>query len=509
MTQALRMEHITKRFPAVIANDDICLDANKGEILAIVGENGAGKSTLMSILYGHYQPTEGSIYINGEKQVIDSTAKAISLGIGMVFQHFMLVPNLSVYQNIILGREPAKGAVIDEKTAIAECTRLAKEYGLSIDVTARVDSLAMGIQQKVEILKTLYRKAEILILDEPTAVLTPAESEELYATLRDFANMGKTIIFITHKLQEVISVADRITVIRKGQLVGTIENKGITREQLAQMMVGRSVVLRVEKEQADFGKTLVEVKQVNCQSAHKNGCLHGIDFFIRRGEILGIAGIEGNGQSELVEALTGLRKVQSGEILLDGQPIHNLKPRQIKKRKVINIPEDRHVRGLILRYSVEKNLILGNHRNPAFQKGAGFLDGKKIRTYAEDLTKRYDIRGGGSQVLASSLSGGNQQKIVIAREFEQEHDFLIAAQPTRGVDVGAIEFIHKKILEARSHGKAILLISADLQEIMSLSDRIAILFEGKLMGIVDANTADEVSLGMMMGGTYETELKKV
>ena len=507
--QALKMEDITKTFPGVVANDGITLSADKGQILAIVGENGAGKSTLMSILYGHYQPDEGSIYINGSKEDINSPTKAIALGIGMVFQHFMLVPTLTVYENIILGKEITSGIRIDEKKAIQECADLAEQYGMNIDVTAKVSALSLGIQQKVEILKTLYRKAEIIILDEPTSVLTPIETEELFVTLKNFAATGKTIIFISHKLQEVLALSDVTTVIRRGKVVGTVQTADTSQEQLAQMMVGRDVVLRVTKKDAEAApkdqQPCVEVKDLKAPGISVAGSLKGISFDIKKGEILGIAGIEGNGQTELLEALTGLRKVSSGEVTLNGKVISGLKPKEIREQKVIHIPEDRHKRGLILQHEVMENLVLGIHTSSEFAGRFGVRKKDNIDKNADKQIEKYDIRGGGKKVRAINLSGGNQQKIVIAREFEQEHHFLIASQPTRGVDVGAIEFIHQKILESREVGKAVLLISADLNEVMSLSDRIAVLFEGQIVGIVDAKTTTETQIGLMMAGISNKE----
>lgn len=505
MQQALRMENITKLFPGVIANDDVTLEVNKGDILAIVGENGAGKSTLMSILYGHYQPDKGSVYINGKKEDITSPTKAISLGIGMVFQHFMLVPTLSVYENIVLGQEVVKNFKIDSKTEIQKCSELAKQYGLNIDVTAKVGTLPLGIQQKVEILKTLYRKAEIIILDEPTAVLTPNEVDELFATLRNFTKVGKTIIFITHKLNEVLALSNKITVIKKGKVVGTVATKDVNQNQLAQMMVGREVVLRLDKKEANMGDVLVDVKNICAKGIGTTGELKNISFEIRKGEIFGIAGIEGNGQTEILEVLTGLRKVTSGSVVLANKQITGLSPREIRESQVIHIPEDRHKRGLVLNYSVKENLILGIHYKSPFATKKGVLNKNTIEKNADELISKYDIRGGGKNVTAGSLSGGNQQKIIISREFEQEHEFLIASQPTRGVDVGAIEFIHQKILESRDNGKAVLLISADLNEVMSLSDRIAVIHEGKIMGIVDSKMATETELGLMMAGIKNIE----
>ena len=500
MGKALEMKGITKGFPGVIANDDVWLEAEKGKILAIVGENGAGKSTLMSILYGHYQPDRGEIFINGKQELIDSPGRAIELGIGMVFQHFMLVPTLSVYENIILGLEPVKGIAIDKQAAIEKCSEVVKQYGLNIDVTQRVGDLPLGIQQRVEIIKALYRKAEILILDEPTAVLTPTETLELFATLKELTNQGKTIIFITHKLDEVMAISDVITVLRKGKSVGTVIKTETSKEELAQIMVGRKVVLRVDKQDREPGGTVVEADRLCVEGKRRSGELKDLSFTIRKGEILGIAGIEGNGQTELLEVLTGLRKPKSGSVKVNGTTISGKSPRAIREHKIIHIPEDRHKRGLILNFSVQENLIAGIHYKPRFATGQGFLKEAEISKNADELIERFDIRGGGKLVNAGSLSGGNQQKIIIAREFNQEHEFLIAAQPTRGVDVGAIEFIHQKILESRDDGKAVLLISADLNEVMSLSDRIAVIFEGQFVDIIDAEDATEMKLGLMMSG---------
>lgn len=501
MGKALQMKGITKGFPGVIANDDVWLDVEKGKILAIVGENGAGKSTLMSILYGHYQPDKGEIFVNGKKELIDSPKRAIELGIGMVFQHFMLVPTLSVYENIILGLEPVKGISIDKQEAIRKCDEVVKKYGLDIDVTQKVGDLPLGIQQRVEIIKALYRQAEILILDEPTAVLTPKETQELFATLKELTNQGKTIIFITHKLDEVMAISDIITVLRKGKTVGTVKKTETSKEELAQIMVGRKVVLRVDKQEKEPGGVVVVADKLCVEGKRRSGEIKNLSFEIRGGEILGVAGIEGNGQTELLEVLTGLRKPKSGTVKVNDCTISAKSPREIREHKIIHIPEDRHKRGLILNFTVQENLISGIHYKKPFATKHGFLKNAEISKNADELIERFDIRGGGKQVSAGSLSGGNQQKIIIAREFNQEHELLIASQPTRGVDVGAIEFIHQKILESRDSGKAVLLISADLNEIMSLSDRIAVIYEGEFADVIDAKDATEMKLGLMMSGS--------
>lgn len=504
MEPILRMKGVTKAFPGIIANDHIDLEIYKGEIHALVGENGAGKSTLMSILYGLYQPDEGEIYIRGEKTDISTPSVAINSGIGMVFQHFMLVPPLTVAENVILGVEPRKGIFVNRNKATKDVENISQQYGLKVDVNAKIETLSVGMQQRVEIIKTLYKGAEILILDEPTAVLTPQEVKELFATLRSLVAQGKTIIFITHKLKEVMELSNRITVLRNGKVVGNVMTSETNEAKLAKMMVGREVLLRVEKTEAKIGENVLKVDNVQCKNSRNLPALKGVSFEVKRGEILGIAGVEGNGQSELLEVLTGLRKATSGKVSINNEDITNATPKKIKEKKVAHISEDRHKRGLVLDYTVEENLIMGYHDEKPFAKG-GVLNFKSIEEHSNDLIPKFDIRTPSKEVLAKSLSGGNQQKIVVAREFYLDPDLLIASQPTRGVDVGAIEFIHRQIIELRDRQKAVLLISAELQEIMSLSDRIAVMYEGEIVDIVDAKTATEAELGLMMAGIKGNE----
>jgi simple sugar transport system ATP-binding protein len=501
MDAVLEMKNITKEFPGVLANDNVNLDLRKGEIHALVGENGAGKSTLMSVLFGIYQPTKGKILYKGEELRIGGPNDAIDLGIGMVHQHFMLVHTLTVAENIVLGSEPSNGrGRLTLSKAIDKIKSLSDEYGLDVDPNAKVKDIPVGMQQRVEILKALYRDAEILILDEPTAVLTPQEVKGLYKIMNTLTEQGKSIIFITHKLKEVLTVSDRITVLRKGKSIGTVNTAETSETELAEMMVGRKVILKVEKKPAKFGATKVEVKNLKASNARGMLALDNVSFEIREGEILGVAGVEGNGQTELVEVLTGLRAADSGVFKLEGQDLLNETARKIKEAKVAHVPEDRHKHGLVLDYSIEDNLILGYHYKQPFAKGLN-LDFNSMAEHADRLIPEYDIRPRNKEILARSLSGGNQQKIIIAREFDMGPEFLIASQPTRGVDIGAIEFIHRRIIEQRDQGKAVLLVSAELSEIMSLSDRIAVMYEGRIVDILDAKEATEEKLGLLMAGS--------
>jgi simple sugar transport system ATP-binding protein len=493
------MKDITKRFPGVVANDQVNLDLRQGEIHALIGENGAGKSTLMNVLFGIYLPEEGEVFYQGRKLNIDGPQDAIELGIGMVHQHFMLIPTLTVAENIILGSEPTKGLSIDIKLAVKEVNKLAKRFGLEVDATTKVENISVGMQQRVEILKALYRGAEILILDEPTAVLTPQEVESLYQIMESLVEEGKSIIFITHKLKEVLRISDRITVLRKGRAIGTVKTSETDQEELARMMVGREVLLQVEKDEADLGEVLVEVEGLKAHDDRGIEALKSVSFQIQAGEILGIAGVEGNGQTELVEVLTGLRSATNGNYRLQGENLFNQNSRNIKEAKVAHIPEDRHKHGLVLNYTVEDNLVLGYHYRKPFASGLN-LNFSKLAEHAERLIPEYDIRPRNKEALARSLSGGNQQKVIVAREFALNPEFLIASQPTRGVDVGAIEFIHRRIIEQRDQRKAVLLIAAELPEIISLSDRIAVMYEGEIVGIVDAKDATEEKLGILMAG---------
>ncbi len=500
---AVAMRNITKQFPRVLANDDVTFLVRPGEIHALVGENGAGKSTLMNILYGLLLPTSGTIEIYGRPVNFQGPGDAIANGIGMVHQHFMLIPPLTVAENIILGQEPSHRGIVDMAHANKMVRELSEQYGLKVDPTVKVETLTVGIEQRVEIIKVLYRKAEILILDEPTAVLTPQEVDELFEILRSLQRQGKTIIIITHKLQEVMAVSDAVTVMRRGKLVGMVATKETSREELANMMVGRQVLLRVERGEANPGNEVLRVEGLRAMNNKRFTVLHDVSLTVRSGEILGLAGVEGNGQSELVEVLTGLRKADQGHVYLDGQEITNLSPRAIKEHGMGHIPEDRHRRGLILNYSVAKNLILGLHHCPPFVKkklGLVVMNFPRINQTADKLTEEFDIRPPDRENLAGNLSGGNQQKVVVAREFNHNPRFLLAAQPTRGVDVGSIEFIHRRLVQARDEGKAVLLISADLEEILSISDRIAVMYEGKVVGILSPQEATEERLGLMMTG---------
>lgn len=498
------MKGIGKSFPGVRANDDINLTVNHGEIHVLLGENGAGKSTLMNILYGLYNPDEGEILVKGKNVKISNPNVAISLGIGMVHQHFMLVPPFTVAENIVLGSEPQKGLALDMDKAISDVEELSKKYELRVDPRAKVQDISVGMQQRVEILKTLYRGAEILILDEPTAVLTPQEIEELGIILKSLVSQGKSIILITHKLKEVMIMSDKVTIIRRGKVIDTLETSGTSIEELAEKMVGRKVSLTVDKGEAEVGEPILQVKGLKTLDNRGLEAVKGVDFEVKSGEILGIAGVDGNGQSELVQTITGLRKTTAGDILIKGKSITNLSPKDVTSSGVGYIPEDRHKRGLILDFPLSENTILGIHRSKAFKKGFG-LDYRKIREYSRKLIKEFDVRTPNERIYAKSLSGGNQQKLIIARELDRDPSLLIASQPTRGLDVGAIEFVHHRLIEQRSKGKAVLLVSLELDEIMALSDRIAVMYDGKIVGIVDAKDATELELGIMMAGGRRPE----
>ncbi len=498
-SNAVEMRHITKRFPGVLANDDITFSVLKGDIHALLGENGAGKTTLMNILYGLYQQDSGDIYVNGQKTDICGPNDAIALGIGMIHQHFMLVPPFTVAENVVLGIEPTKNFLFDKEKAEKGVEEISQKYGLKVDPQAKVQDISVGIEQRVEILKALYRGAELLILDEPTAVLTPQEVEELFKVMKSLKDEGKTIIFITHKLKEPMATCDRITVLRKGKFVGTVEPEKTSIAQLAQMMVGRQVILEVEKPPHPCGDVVMKVENLEAYNDREIKALRAVNFILRKGEILGIAGVEGNGQLELVETLTGLRKVTAGKILINGNDMTNKSTRDIIKAGVSHIPEDRQKRGLILEFSLAENLILGSHFKPPFSHNVR-MDYNSVYEYADNLTEAFDIRTTGIQSQVKYLSGGNQQKVIVAREFGRKPNIIIASQPTRGLDVGAIEYIHEKILEMREDDKAILLISADLEEIYHLSDRIAVIYEGKIVGERDPQTTTEEELGILMAG---------
>ena len=512
---AVEMRNITKAWPGVVANDHVNLQVRKGEIHALVGENGAGKTTLMNILYGLIHADSGEMYINGKLAHITGPRDAIHLKIGMVHQHFMLIPPLTVAENIVLGHEPGSVRTVYEfKKAREAVLKLSQQYGLPIDPDIRIEKLSVGLQQRVEILKILYRAADILIMDEPTGVLTPQETFDLFGVLRGLVQQGKTIIFITHKLREVLELTDTITVLRRGKNVGELVTKETNQAEIARMMVGREVLLRVNKTPAHPGPVILHVENLHALSDRDLEVLHGVSFDVRAGEILGIAGVEGNGQSELVEALTGMRKITSGKVTLtqvkDGQSgaSRDLTVMDAREERVFglaHIPEDRRGSGLVITDSIESNTILGRQHWPQFSWEGFVLLFRSIARWAKKLITDFDVRTTSIEATVSSLSGGNQQKLIIAREFAAEPMALIASQPTRGVDIGAIEFIHRRIIEQRDAGKAILLISAELDEIRSLSDRIAVMYEGKIVEIVSPDATEE-QLGIMMtGGHIEKE----
>ncbi|MEJ2641910.1 MAG: ABC transporter ATP-binding protein [Desulfosarcinaceae bacterium] len=499
---AVEIRDVTKTFPLVTANDDVTLLVEKGEIHALVGENGAGKSTLMNILYGLLQPDSGTLAIGGRSVRFNGPAEAIKAGIGMVHQHFMLIPSLTVAENVVLGQEPARHGMIDMDAANETVRSLSDRYGLKVDPAARVETLSVGIEQRIEIIKVLYRGADILILDEPTAVLAPQEVEEFFEILKALKAQGKTIIFITHKLHEVMAISDRVTVMRHGKMVGAVETAKTSKAEIATLMVGRQVLLQVDRGSAKPGETALQVEALEALDNKGLPVLKGVDLTVRTGEILGIAGVEGNGQTELVEVLTGLRPSLRGRVAVAGREIGGLSPRQVRASGVGHIPEDRHRRGLVLEYTVADNTILGIHYQPPFVKswGVAVLDPAPIQAKAERLVAEFDIRPTDPQNLAGNLSGGNQQKVVVAREMDQQPKLLIAAQPTRGVDVGSIEFIHKRLIEARDAGAAVLLVSADLDEVLSLADRIAVIYEGQIVGELVPEEATEERLGLLMTG---------
>lgn len=493
------MRGITKRFPGIVANDNISFSVKKGEIHALLGENGAGKSTLMNVLFGLYQPEEGEILINEEPVKITSPNVANELGIGMVHQHFMLVEKFTVTENIVLGNEPKSGLQIDIKKAVKAVEELSNQYGLKVDPNAKIEQISVGMQQRVEILKTLYRGADILIFDEPTAVLTPQEINELIEIMQSLVKEGKTIILITHKLKEIMAVCDSVTIIRRGKVIDSLKVKDTNPDDLAAKMVGREVNFSVDKQEAQPKGPILQVENVVTRGNRGVNALNGISFEVRSGEILGIAGVDGNGQSELIEVLTGLRKADSGRVLLNGKEITNHTPRDISESGLSHIPEDRHKRGLVLDFTMSENMVLETYFHPTFNKN-GFLDYTAIDKHAAKLIEEFDVRTPSIHTPARALSGGNQQKAIIAREVDKNPDLLIAAQPTRGLDVGAIEFIHRRLVDQRDKGKAVLMLSLELDEIINVSDRIAVIYEGKIVGIVDAKSTTEQELGLMMSG---------
>ncbi|HEV5974057.1 TPA: ABC transporter ATP-binding protein [Streptococcus pneumoniae] len=495
----IEMRDITKVFGGFVANDKINLHLRKGEIHALLGENGAGKSTLMNMLAGLLEPTSGEIAVNGQVVNLDSPSKAASLGIGMVHQHFMLVEAFTVAENIILGSELTKNGVLDIAGASKEIKALSERYGLAVDPSAKVADISVGAQQRVEILKTLYRGADILIFDEPTAVLTPSEIDELMAIMKNLVKEGKSIILITHKLDEIRAVSGRVTVIRRGKSIETVEIAGATNADLAEMMVGRSVSFKTEKQASKPKEVVLSIKDLVVNENRGVPAVKNLSLDVRAGEIVGIAGIDGNGQSELIQAITGLRKVESGSIELKGDSIVGLHPRQITELSVGHVPEDRHRDGLILEMMISENIALQTYYKEPHSKN-GILNYSNITSYAKKLMEEFDVRAASELVPAAALSGGNQQKAIIAREIDRDPDLLIVSQPTRGLDVGAIEYIHKRLIEERDNGKAVLVVSFELDEILNVSDRIAVIHDGKIQGIVSPETTNKQELGVLMAG---------
>ena len=505
----IEMREITKVFGEFVANDKINLHLRKGEIHALLGENGAGKSTLMNMLAGLLEPTSGEIVVNGQIVELDSPSKAASLGIGMVHQHFMLVEAFTVAENIILGSELTKNGVLDIARATREINELSERYGLAVDPSAKVADISVGAQQRVEILKTLYRGADILIFDEPTAVLTPSEIDELMAIMKNLVKEGKSIILITHKLDEIRAVSDRVTVIRRGKSIETVEIAGATNADLAEMMVGRSVSFKTEKQAAQPKEVILSIKDLVVNENRGVPAVKNLSLDVRAGEIVGIAGIDGNGQSELIQAITGLRKIESGSVELKGQSIVGLRPRQITEMSVGHVPEDRHRDGLVLEMMISENIALQTYYKEPLSK-KGILNYSNIIGYAKQLMQEFDVRAASEIVPAAALSGGNQQKAIIAREVDRNPDLLIVSQPTRGLDVGAIEYIHKRLIQERDNGKAVLVVSFELDEILNVSDRIAVIHDGKIQGIVTPETTNKQELGVLMaGGELEKEKSDV
>lgn len=496
----IEMRNITKEFGTFKANDHINLKVKKGEIHALLGENGAGKSTLMNILSGLLEPTSGEILLNGKEVKIPNPTVANRLGIGMVHQHFMLVDAFTVAENIVLGNEPTKKGVLDHKKAVQEIEKISEQYGLEVNPNAYVRDISVGMQQRVEILKTLYRGADILIFDEPTAVLTPSEIDELMNIMQGLVKEGKSIILITHKLDEIRKVADRVTVIRRGKSIDTVDVAGVSSQELADMMVGRSVSFKTKKEKAQPKEVVLDLNNLIVKESRGLDAVKGLSLEVRAGEVVGIAGIDGNGQSELIQAITGLRKVESGTVTLNGKDITNARPRKITEQGVGHVPEDRHRDGLVLEMSLAENMALQTYYKQPMSK-YGVLNYSKINGHARELIEEFDVRTVNELVPAKALSGGNQQKAIIAREIDRNPELLIVSQPTRGLDVGAIEYIHKRLIEQRNKGKAVLVVSFELDEIMNVSDRIAVIHEGKIAGVVTPEETTEQELGLLMAGS--------
>ena len=501
MSEAVRLEEITKRFPGVVANDDVDFTVERGTVHALLGENGAGKTTLMNVLYGLYEPTAGRVVIDGEEREFDSPKNAIDAGIGMIHQHFMLVDTMTVTENITLGNEPRKwgGLTVDRTAAREAVVDLADRYGFDIDPDARIEDVSVGEQQRVEILKALYRGAETLILDEPTAVLTPQEIEELFGVLEELTAQGKTIIFITHKLGEAMRAADEITVLRDGRKVGTVGADDTTREGLAELMVGREVLLDVDRPAAEPGDIVASVSDLVVDDDRGVRAVDDVDFEIRGGEILGIAGVDGNGQSELIDAVTGLRSVEAGTVRFSGVDVTDVSRRRRIESGMAYIPEDRQERGVVMDFDLVENALLGSQHAPEFGPN-GRIDWTRTREHAEAVIDEFDVRTPGPDTAAASLSGGNQQKFIVGRELERDPELVVASHPTRGVDVGSIEFIHERLLELRKSGVAVLLISSKLEEVQGLSDRLAVMYEGEFVDVVDPRTTTESELGLLMAG---------
>ncbi|MEJ2148344.1 MAG: ABC transporter ATP-binding protein [Chloroflexota bacterium] len=504
MPPILELRDITKAFPGVLANDHISLTLEEGTVLALLGENGAGKSTLMNILYGLYTPDEGEIYVRGERVDVGGPNDAIAKGIGMVHQHFMLVPVLTVTENVMLGVESLRGIFLDRASAARRIREISESYGLDVDPNALVKSLPVGVQQRVEIIKLLYREADILILDEPTAVLTPQEVEELFKIIQFLLDQGKSLIFITHKLKEVMAIADRITVLRNGRVVGTTTPGETDEKQLAAMMVGRDVLLEVEKGPSHPGKPVLSVEGLDVVDDRGNQTVEGVSFEVHAGEVLGIAGVQGNGQTELVQALTGLRESRAGRVTINGVDVTHASPREILQQGVAHVPEDRQKDGLVLSFPISDNMILNTYYQKPFARSLN-LQEDTIMAEAEQRAREFDVRTPSILTPVANLSGGNQQKVIVAREFSRPIHLLIASQPTRGLDVGSIEYIHRRIIEKRDEGTAVLVVSSELDEVMGLADRIAVMFEGRIVDIVPAGQVTKEEVGLLMAGIKKEE----
>jgi ABC-type uncharacterized transport system ATPase subunit len=502
---ALEVRNITKRFPGVLANDEVSLNLKKGEIHALLGENGAGKTTLMNMVYGLYHADSGQILVDGKEVHVAEPTDAINLGIGMVHQHFMLIPVFTVAENIVLGNETIKGLQLDRRAASQRIRELSQQFGLEINPNAMTGDLPVGVQQRVEIIKALYRRCNILILDEPTAVLTPQEADDLFRIMRELTQRGVSIIFISHKLKEVLAIADRITVLRGGRVVGETTPQQADEHSLAAMMVGREVLLTVEKEEAQPKQVVLEVDGLRVKDKRDHEAVAGVSFEVRAGEVLGIAGVQGNGQTEVVEALTGLTRSFGGKVLLAGQDVTNTTPRHLVDAGIAHVPEDRHQFGMIESYPIADNMILNTYYQEPYSH-RGTMNNKAVEEHAQQLVEQYDVRTPSVYTKGGSLSGGNQQKVVVAREFSRPIKLLIAAQPTRGLDVGSIEFIHRRIIEQRDAGAAVLLVSAELDEVMSVSDRIAVMYRGRIIATVDAKTSSREQLGLLMAGVTPEQM---